>query len=279
MNKIYKQIQKQKKKEIREIRRDFKEEVLKAAAFSVGGEFRSIEVDVANAVTFPIFVEFKSILLPEDNSEDEFARLEGFEPLAALTKLTRAGLSNGIVVSTDREFAGGDPSWINLIKNNSELAVMQRDFFMDPAQMYQGKAIGADAFLVNADFPEEKRLSGILEAGNEMGLEVYLELFRWQLPETINAELLNGVVLNLSRSAAAEVQMENADKFLRSLPVSLVKFARFYPRSEDEIRAVQVAGFQAIILNDELWKKGDFVNHLHQIHSWCANILTNGQAK
>jgi indole-3-glycerol phosphate synthase len=279
MNKIYKQIQKQKKKEIREIRRDFKEEVLKAAAFSVGGEFRSIEVDVANAVTFPIFVEFKSILLPEDNSEDEFARLEGFEPLAALKKLTRAGLSTGIVVSTDREFAGGDPSWINLIKNNSELAVMQRDFFMDPAQMYQGKAIGADAFLVNADFPEEKRLSGILEAGNEMGLEVYLELFRWQLPEAINAELLNGVVLNLSRSAAAEVQMENADKFLRSLPVSLVKFARFYPRSEDEIRAVQVAGFQAIILNDELWKKGDFVNHLHQIHSWCANILTNGQAK
>jgi indole-3-glycerol phosphate synthase len=279
MKKIYKQILKQKKKEVKDIRRDFKEEVLKAAAFSVGGEFRSIEVDVKSAEKFPLFVEFKSILLPEDGTESELIQLEGFEPLTALGKLTRAGLSNGVVISTDREFLGGDPSWINLVKNNSELAVMQRDFFMDPVQLYQGKAIGADAFLVNADIPEKNQLPKILGAGNEMGLEIYLELSNWQLPEDVNPELLNGIVLNLTRNGAGELQIKTAVQFLRSLPENLVRFARFYPRSIDELRAVWESGFEAVILNDELWQKGDFIDHFYEIHSWCASSLTSGQAR
>lgn len=277
MDKVYKRILKNKKKEIKDIRRDFKEEILKAAAFSVGGEFRSIEVDIERAETLPLFVELKSILFDEAGKGKEFAELEGFEPLTVATQLVKAGLKNGVVIATDRTFLGGDPGWINLVKNNTELAVLQRDFFIDPAQMYQGKAIGADAFLVNPQFAERGRLTEILEAGAEMGLEVFLEIDDINFAGTINAEVLTGVVLNLKRNPAGEIIKSFSEKAPQILPEKLIKIARFCPRSEAEVEEIAGLGFRAIILNNEFWQKPDFIDHFQMIHSWCAGISSGRQ--
>lgn len=272
MDKVYRRILKNKKKEVKDIRRDFKEEILKAAAFSVGGEFRSIEVDIESAETFPLFVELKSILFDEFGKGGEFAELEGFEPLTVATQLVKAGLKNGVVIATDRMFLGGDPAWINLIKNNTELAVLQRDFFIDPAQMYQGKAIGADGYLVNLRFADKERLTQILEAGAEMGLEVFLEVDDLNFAGMVNAEVLTGVVLNLKRNPAGEIIKDFSDKASQMLPEKLIKIARFCPRSEREVEDIADLGFRAIILNNEFWQKPDFIDHFQMIHSWCAGI-------
>lgn len=277
MDKFYKQILKSKKKEVKDIRRDFKEEILKAAAFSVGGEFRSIEVDIQSAETLPLFVELKSILFDETGKGGGFVGLEGFEPLTVATQLVKAGLKNGVVIATDRAFLGGDPGWINLVKNNTELAVLQRDFFIDPAQMYQGKAIGADAYLVNPRFTEKERLSEILEAGAEMGLEVFLEVDDLTFAAAVNAEVLTGVVLNLKRNSEGQIIKDFLEEARQSLPEKLVKIARFCPRSEAEVEDIASLGFQAIILNNEFWQKPDFVDHFQMIHSWCSGISPERQ--
>lgn len=277
MDKVYKRILKSKKKEVNDIRRNFKEEILKAAAFSVGGEFRSIEVDIESAETLPLFVELKSILSDEAGKGGEFAKLEGFEPLTVATQLVKAGLKSGVVIATDRTFLGGDPAWINLIKNNTELAVLQRDFFIDPAQMYQGKAIGADAYLVNPRYAEKGRLSEILEAGAEMGLEVFLEVDDLNIAGTVNAEILTGVVLNLKRNSAGEIIKDFSEKALPNLPEKLIKIARFCPRSGAEVEDITRIGFRAIILNNEFWQKPDFIDHFQMIHSWCAGISSGRQ--
>lgn len=167
MKDLIEQIQAYKTREVQDIRRDFDEALLKAAAFSVGGEFRSLELDIRNAGSFPLLVELKSILLPE------MVALEGFEPLRAIKSLLDAGLESGVIIASDSYFLGGDPSWINLIKHSTPLAVIQRDFFIDPVQFYQGKAIGADGYLIHAGFAGAERLPGLLEAASEMGLEVY----------------------------------------------------------------------------------------------------------
>lgn len=278
MDKLFKQILKNKKKEVKDIRRDFKEEILKAAAFSVGGEFRSIEVDIKSAETFPLFVELKSILFDETGKGRKFVGLEGFEPLSVATQLVKAGLKSGVVIATDRTFLGGDPGWINLVKNNTELAVLQRDFFIDPAQMYQGKAIGADAYLVNPQFAEKERLPGILEAGAEMGLEVFLEVDDLNVAGTLNTEVLTGVVLNLKRNLDGEIIKDFSEKARQMLPVKLIKIARFCPRSKAEVEDIAGMGLQAVILNNEFWQKPDFIDHFRMIHSWCAGISPGKQS-
>jgi len=278
MNKFNKKIIKAKQKEAREIRRDFSEEILKAAAYSVGGEVRSLEVDIRQSRTFPVFVEIKSILFLRGKSKPEFLKMEGFNPLRAIKELAQAGLNSGVVVSTDRDFLGGDPGWINLIKNNSTLAVMQRDFFVDPVQFYQGKAIGADAFLLSAEFTEEKDLPGLIAAGGEMGLEVYLEIEGIRLPAPVNPENLSGVAVNFFHPDCGELQVNDFAEAARALPGNLLKIARMNPRSPGDLEFLKNLGMQALILGDEFWQSADFVSQFRRVNSWCAEVFNEGRS-
>lgn len=277
MDKFYKKIIEAKQKEAREIRRGFSEQILKAAAYSVGGEVRSLEVDIREARAFPVFVEIKSILFLRGKSKPEFLKMEGFNPVRAVKELERAGLGGGVVVSTDRDFLGGDPGWINLVKNNSALAVMQRDFFVDPVQFYQGKAIGADAFLISAAFAEERALPGLISAGGEMGLEVYLEIEESRLPAAVNPEDLSGVVMNFFPPDSGELQVNDFAGAVRALPGNLLKIARMNPRTPGDLTFLKELGMQALILADEFWQSADFLSRFQRISSWCNEVFPKGR--
>ena len=266
MNDLLEQIQAYKTQEVQNIRRDFDEALLKAAAFSVGGEFRSLELDIRNAASFPVLVELKSILFPA------MVELEDFQPLRAVKALLEAGLEGGVIIASDSYFLGGDPSWINLIKHSTPLAVIQRDFFIDPAQFYQGKAIGADGYLIHAGIAGAERLPGLLEAASEMGLEVYLELDRPELAETIDPATLTGLVVNLPADPA-ELTGDAISAFQRATEGIKLRLARCLPRNAADVQRLAALNFQGIILNDDFWQQPSFVEHFKTVREWCEAVF------
>jgi len=267
MKRLYKKILKSKKKEVKDLRRDFNEDMLKAAAFSVGGEFRSIEITVQQSQQMPVFVDLKSILFPESHL------VEGFQPLRIAQNLINCGLDSGVIVATDKTFLGGDPSWLNLIKQHTELPVIQRDFFIDPVQIYQSKAIGADAVIINSTLIDHATLTSLVDAANSMGLEVFLEL---EIPEHstgINLESFTGVILSEELIANLRNPWDSLSKFLSSFPSHLVTLATIYPTSPAELERIATSGVSGIILANEFWRRESFVTQFQTIRNWCENVL------
>lgn len=268
MNRLAKKILKSKKKEVKDIRRSFSEDLLKAAAFSVGGEFRSIEISVQQHSGFPLFVELKRRLLPG------MEELDGMEPLKMTNRFLQLGLESGVVISTDREFLGGDPSWLNLIKQTTELPILQRDFFIDAAQVYQSKAIGADAVIINDFLQESKRLPGIFEAAAEMGLETLLEVETPELPTGVIPEMLMGVVVD-SDLSTLKANQDAWLNFLQGLPERIVRLSRTFPGSVEDVIWLQEMGFQGLILNDDFWRAQDVFTCFKEIQNWCVTLPAN----
>ncbi|RMH91082.1 MAG: hypothetical protein D6681_13970 [Calditrichaeota bacterium] len=264
-------ILKAKKKEVREIRRGFSEDLLKAAAFSVGGDFRSVEVEIRQSSPLPLFVELKSILFPEK------VHLENVQPLTIARLLTRLGVQGGIIVATDTEFLGGNPSWLNLVKANTEFPLIQRDFFVDPVQFYQGRAIGADAFLLSDQWGDIANLNELAEAAQDTGLEVFLELSRWELPQAIVAENVTGVIVPLFRNDQGSLMTGEMKNFLHALPEKWVRLGRAFPASREEIAALRESGCQGLVLADELWQEGDIGQAIQRVWGWCLEAATNDQ--
>lgn len=258
MTDLAQQIIEVKIREAENIRRDFDESFLKAAAFSVGREFRSLSLDIQSAKTFPLIPEFKSILFPG------MIELEGFDPLYALKTLQNAGFNNGLVVATDPFFLGGNPGWINLLKSSTQYPIIQRDFFVDPVQIYQGKAVGADAIILDTAYVPGEKLPALIEAVEEMGLEAYLEVNDFNIPENISTDSLQGIIMNIS-------DIKTLDKTtLAGLPKNCIKLARFFPTQGSHVTSLQNAGFQSLILNDLFWQQPEFTAAFKQILSWCA---------
>ena len=99
----------------------------------------------------------------------------GFSPEDIAEKYYRAGAS-AISCLTDGPFFGGDLSFIQRIKDRVPLPVLRKDFIIDPWQLWESRAAGADAVLLIAECLTEGELLDLLILSQQLGLTALLEV-------------------------------------------------------------------------------------------------------
>ena len=100
---------------------------------------------------------------------------EDFDPVDIARRYHQAG-ADAISVLTDEKFFSGSLEYIRLIKDAVPLPVMRKDFIIDPYQVYESRAAGADAVLLIAEALPEGTLMDLLILAGSLNLSVLLEV-------------------------------------------------------------------------------------------------------
>ena len=100
---------------------------------------------------------------------------EGFSPEFIARRYHEAGAA-AISCLTDEEFFGGSLSFIRRIKEVVPLPVLRKDFIIDPWQLWESRAYGADAVLLIAECLAEGPMVDLLILAQRLGLTVLLEV-------------------------------------------------------------------------------------------------------
>ena len=87
----------------------------------------------------------------------------------------RAGAA-AISVLTDEPFFGGSPEDLRQARLLTQIPLLRKDFIIDPYQLYQAVAWGADAVLLIAACLSVSQCQELTEQAHALGLEVLLEL-------------------------------------------------------------------------------------------------------
>ncbi len=99
-----------------------------------------------------------------------------FDP-AAIGKSYQANGAAAISVLTDTVFFGGSLGILAQVKEAVSLPVLRKDFIIDPYQIYEARAWGADAVLLMAvNFASKEELREMIEIAQETGLEPLIEI-------------------------------------------------------------------------------------------------------
>lgn len=77
---------------------------------------------------------------------------------------------------TDEKFFGGHLSFIARVKAAVPLPVLRKDFVIDPYQLYESRAAGADAVLLIAECLTESEIVDYLILAQQLGLTTLLEV-------------------------------------------------------------------------------------------------------
>lgn len=99
----------------------------------------------------------------------------GFQPEDIAKAYFRNGAS-AISCLTDENFFGGHLSFIRRVKDAIPLPVLRKDFLIDPYQLWESRAHGADAVLLIAECLTEGQIVDMLILAQQLQLTVLLEV-------------------------------------------------------------------------------------------------------
>ncbi len=100
---------------------------------------------------------------------------KNFNPVAIAKEYEQAGAS-ALSVLTDQEFFGGSDTILKNVRRVTKLPILRKDFVIDEYQIYEAKAIGADAILLIAGILSLKKLKSFSKLAERLGLDCLFEI-------------------------------------------------------------------------------------------------------
>ncbi len=78
-------------------------------------------------------------------------------------------------VLTDKEFFQGAEVYLQMVREACPLPVLRKDFMIDPYQIYEARALGADCILLIVAALADSQMQELSEVAREQGMDVLVE--------------------------------------------------------------------------------------------------------
>lgn len=98
-----------------------------------------------------------------------------FDPVAIARGYQRAG-ARAVSVLTDAPFFQGSLAYLEAIRRVIELPLLRKDFVLDPYQVHEARAFGADAVLLICAILTDGALAELAALARDLGLDALVEV-------------------------------------------------------------------------------------------------------
>lgn len=146
----------------------------------------------------------------------------------AVAKLYAAGGAAGVSLVTEPDHFRGDPRWIDDVRPHVKLPLLLKDFVVDPYQIVDAAARGADAVLLLAALLSETEMQRFVTEARLLGLDALVEVHD-------ESELVRAV-----RAGASIIGINN--RSLHTFEVDLGTSVRLLPHLPPHVTAVAESG-------------------------------------
>jgi indole-3-glycerol phosphate synthase len=177
------------------------------------------------------------------------------------------GGAAALSVLTDEEFFSGAVADLQLARESVELPVLRKDFTVSFRDLYDARAMGADAALLIAAALGQDELASFVALSVELGLAALVEVHdEAELARALDAgATLVGV--NQRDLHTFEVDTDRALRVAEAMPEGVVRVAESGVRSPADVSRLFDAGFHAVLVGETLVRADDPAEALRQLRS------------
>lgn len=180
----------------------------------------------------------------------------GADP-AAIAALYEEGGAAALSVLTDERYFGGSLDALRAVRAAVSLPVIRKDFVIDPVQVWEARAAGADAVLLIARILEGTRLSELHAEAREAGLDVLVEVHdEDELGRALEAgATLVGVNNRDLRTFRTDLALTHL--LAPRVPAGVTLVAESGIRDAADVVALGAAGVDAVLVGESLMRQDD----------------------
>jgi indole-3-glycerol phosphate synthase len=176
---------------------------------------------------------------------------EDLAPADVARRYEAAGAAALSVLTEGRHF-GGSLEHLVLAREATGLPVLRKDFVVDPWQVWESRAAGADAVLLIVGALDDADLVTLLATAREAGTEALVEVH--DAPELGRALAAGGRIVGVNNRdlRTLQVSIETALSLAPAIPEDVVAVAESGIRSGADVRRLRDAGFDAVLVGEHL---------------------------
>ncbi|HHW02345.1 MAG TPA: indole-3-glycerol phosphate synthase TrpC [Thermoanaerobacterales bacterium] len=171
------------------------------------------------------------------------------------------GGADAISVLTEKKFFLGDDSFLKIVRDITSRPVLRKDFIIHEYQIYQAKALGADALLLIVAVLGEKT-GYFYKKARSLGLDCLVEVHD---EKELDAALDSGariIGINNRNLKDFSVDLKTCERLIGRIPEGIIKIAESGIKTANDVRYLKSVGVDGILVGEALMKSKDVCRDL-----------------
>ncbi len=181
---------------------------------------------------------------------------EDFDP-AAIARSYAAGGAACLSVLTDRQFFQGAPEYLQAAREASGLPVLRKDFIVDPYQVAEARAMGADCILLIAAALEPRAMRDLEREAQRRKLAVLVEVHDGDELESALALETPLIGINNRNLRTFEVSLETTLGLLPRIPAGRIVVTESGILAPPDVERMRNAGVDSFLVGEAFMRAPD----------------------
>ncbi|MFA5849583.1 MAG: indole-3-glycerol phosphate synthase TrpC [Bacteroidales bacterium] len=162
--------------------------------------------------------------------------------------------ATALSVLTDSLFFGGDCQDLISVRPLVNLPLLRKDFLIDPIQVYQSKAIGADVILLIAAALSKEQVRSMAGLAHQLGLEVLLEIHSNDELDHLCTEI-DVVGVNNRNLITFDTSVDISFELAEKISENFLKISESGLSEPKIVKSLRKAGFQGFLMGEHFMKE------------------------
>ena len=178
------------------------------------------------------------------------------DPVGLTRGYERAGAS-ALSVLTDGTYFGGSLADLAAVREATGIPVLRKDFTLDPVQVVEARAAGADAVLLIVRILDDAALGELLDVASSLGMAALVEAHDGE--EVARALSAGAKVLGINNRdlATFTTDLDTTVGLLADVPPDVVVVSESGIRAPADVEALGRAGVDAVLVGETLLRAAD----------------------
>lgn len=177
----------------------------------------------------------------------------GAEPEPVVRQYAAGGAS-AISVLTDETYFDGRLEFLARVRSAVRLPILRKDFIVDPYQIAEAKAEGADAVLLIASALDQSELEDLYRCTREWGLHALVEVH--DEAEAERAVSAGAVLIGVNHRnlATFEVDLGLTGRLAGQVPSHCILVGESGIKTREDVLSLREAGAHAVLIGETLMR-------------------------
>ena len=179
-----------------------------------------------------------------------------FNPPAIAARYTQGGAAAISVLTEPLHFLG-DLDYLSAVREVTDLPLLRKDFIIDPYQLIEARAAGADAVLLIAAILEKSQLFDLHQTAASLGLACLVEVYEASEIDRIDFDQVSILGVNNRNLHTFNVDLSHAPNVFSQAPAGVVRVAESGIHTAEDLAYLKEHDSDAVLIGETLMRAKD----------------------